>query len=303
MVLHDTAFGVALCATLGLGGWLGYRVLGRILASEYVTIDNAPKLLEIGNLSSWNAFRLANRTWRPALRGIDLAGKTLRDADLTSCDMTNARLDGAVLDGADLSDAILDGASLAGASAIGTVFDRASITATKFKGAIVRGASFAGTIGEASDLAQTRLDRTAAEPSTTDSQQWLAELTPAQFVKFVRTVLLHNDYTVEESGKGDLGGDLVVRRKDIAGATDEIVETKRLSSPGRRIDLQLLMQLEAARNHCRAQGAYFVTNGQFSDAARAFADARPGLKLVDGPRLQELSKGLGLSKKDFTEQP
>jgi uncharacterized protein YjbI with pentapeptide repeats len=72
----------------------------------------------------WNAWRKANPSIRPDLRGAslnaaNLGGSLLRGADLASASLSRAKLSPAFLDSADLTGADLSGANFSGANLAG----------------------------------------------------------------------------------------------------------------------------------------------------------------------------------------
>jgi uncharacterized protein YjbI with pentapeptide repeats len=101
------------------------------------------------SIAEWNAWRQDNPTMLPDLRGANLRGVILIDADLAYADLSGANLFNAILRAANLRRASLSGAILEGADLTGADLRRAGLSSANLhraslSSANLRGASLGG---------------------------------------------------------------------------------------------------------------------------------------------------------------
>ena len=123
-----------------------------------------------------------------------------------------------------------------------------------------------------------------------DDQQDLESLraTPwKDFEYLVAEAYRRQGYAVDYSlGKGADGGVDLVLRKDGRKVLVQCKQWKTFS-----VGRPVLQQMAGIRNDEQADEVIVVTTGQFTGDARAYAEGKP-IRLVDGPRLLELVKGV-----------
>ncbi len=156
-----SAVAVILLGTMTFGAVEGVRTTSNTADPR----SWVPRLLSSAGLAAFADLRQAEVSQRDqnfwlvplekrvnAVRGADLAGRSLRFADAAQAFLALADLKGADLKGADLEAANLESADLSFASLQNADLARAALYSTKLAGADLRGANFEGAALEGSSL-------------------------------------------------------------------------------------------------------------------------------------------------------
>jgi restriction system protein len=127
----------------------------------------------------------------------------------------------------------------------------------------------------------------AAERRPAATRNYLYELSPRQFERYVAAIFRRKGYQVElRGGTGDHGVDLELH--DLRTGRRAIVQCKRYQ---KTVGEELVRELYGTLLHELAFHAFLVTTADISDAARAWALRKP-ITLIDGATLVEIDAAL-----------
>jgi uncharacterized protein YjbI with pentapeptide repeats/Tfp pilus assembly protein PilZ len=273
-----------------LAGYFSFKVTGIILNTETYNRNNAKTLLQKGRPEDWNAFRDADSSWIPNLRGIDLSKTNLKGANLRKAILDYANMEGSNLDDADLTEASLVNTNLSNTSLKMTCFDKSNLKNAKFINEDISDDIIITNNQDrlsSDQIISNKIDKDDSKDRSDlinmvyKDSNILYTMSPIQFEELIALILKKQGFIVELTSRfGDGGFDILLTQETPIGKNLFVVETKRFSKEN-LVGLNPIRALLGVVALQKANKGMFVTTSSFTKAAKDFANKSGMIELVD----------------------